>query len=756
MRFARGALCAVLALLLLAGCGEGVQSTGSAVVPTESSPISARTAAPLPDPTSTPAGEIPPTSTPLEAPKTPTSTAAAPATAPATAPSATPSPARQSTPTTPPTSTPAGTPSAVPPRALENTPVPLVYEVLSPDSAQRITALDRFGKGTTADAAISPDGLRLAVASSLGVYVYSAPLLDLAAHYPTDAAVSAIRYAPDGQTFAWGLADGRVEIREADSGDLVRALHSDSIPVHALAYSEDGARLTVMQDDRNDYQDGGTVSAWDLDTGEIIVSQAVDYQESLGLIQGGQTLALPDVYTATISFMDVLTGQQTGFMYAENSNYLYFMAVSPDGKALLVEDGGAVSLWHTQEPAAGVVLQDIPEYYADGPMFFAETCFYEADGPGVGNLESAAFSPDGKLFVLGARAGRVQIRRVSDGALLASFRGRAAAITFAPDGQTFTVLPGDGSIEIRQTRDGALLQHLTGHTNGFTSVDFSPDGHLLAAGASDDRLRVWDLNIGRRVLDLQSQANQVAFSPDGSRLAAGSLYGGVELWNLSNGQKRTLYQDQSTISRVYRVNTLNFTADGGKLIAGSQACFLQVWDTHSGQLERVINNGGVDEYLGSLGAVVGSAALFSGDQKIATNYIDRVLFFDLAGEDPVEGLPVSGMSTIERLAFLAGETRLVVSDNWAFQVWNVNPPEMLYSIKEQSQNLVASPDGQLLAASDTQGNIILRRAENGEQLAVLRGHRDGINQLAFSRDGKFLASASRDGTVMIWGVMPSQ
>jgi len=751
LRFARGALCAVLALLLLVGCGAGAQSPNSAVIPTEPAPISARTAAPLPDSTSTPAGEIPPTSTPLEEPKTPTSTAAAPA----TAPSATPSPARQFTSTARPTSTPVGTPTTVPPRALENTPVAVAAEPLSPDSAPRAAALAQFGKGALMEAAISPDGLRLAVASSLGVYVYSTPLLDLAAYYPTDAPVSAIRYAPDGQTFAWGLADGRVEIRVADSGDLVRALHSDSIPVHALAYSEDGARLTVMQDDQADYQDGGTVSAWDLDTGEIIASQAVAYQEPFSLIQGGQTLALPDIYTATISFMNVLTGQQAGFMYAENSNYLYFMAVSPDGKALLVEDGDTVSLWHTQEPAAGFVLEDVPQY-TDRYLFFAKTCLYEADGPGASNIASAAFSPDGKLFVLGARAGTIQIRRVSDGALLASFSGRAAAITFAPDGQTFTVLSGDGSIEMRQTRDGALLRRLTGHTNGFTSVDFSPDGHLLAAGASDDRVRLWDLNTGRRVLDLQSQANQVIFSPDGSTLAAGSLYGGVELWNLASGQKRTLYQDRSGGSHLYRVNTLNFTADGGRLIVGSQACFLQVWDTQSGQLERVINNGGVDEYYGSLGAVVGSVALYSGDQKIATNYIDRVIFLDLAGEDPVESLPVTGMSTIDRLAFLAGETRLVVGDNWAFQVWNVNPPEMLYSIKGQSQNLVASPDGQLLAGTNQRGNIVLWRAENGEKLAVLRGHRDGINQLAFSRDGKFLASASRDGTVIIWGVRPSQ
>jgi WD40 repeat protein len=76
---------------------------------------------------------------------------------------------------------------------------------------------------------------------------------------------------------------------------------------------------------------------------------------------------------------------------------------------------------------------------------------------------------------------------------------------------------------------------------------------------------------------------------------------------------------------------------------------------------------------------------------------------------------------------------------------------LIYSVEGPSFNLT-SPDGSILATSDSEGTIYLWQAEDGQLLAALRGHRGEINQLAFSSDGKYLASASQDGTVRLWGV----
>ena len=312
------------------------------------------------------------------------------------------------------------------------------------------------------------------------------------------------------------------------------------------------------------------------------------------------------------------------------------------------------------------------------------------------------------------------------------------------------MLPGDGVIETRRSADGALLRRLSAHTTAFTSIAFSPDGRIFAAGASDERVRIWRLADGGRVMDLQTQASQVAFSPDGSTLATGSGQGEVTLWDLASGEKRALNEDRPGSGPLYRVNTLAFTSDGKRLVAGSQACFLQVWDAGSGLLERVMENGLSD----GMGAndVVKSAILLPDGQEAASNFWTSLLFHDVSGNAPATLLKIPEPLYIRSIAVLPGGGRIAAGGSGSFQVWKLEPPGMVYAVEGPSLNLVASPDGGLLAASDEDGTIYLWRAEDGQRLAVLRGHRGAVEQLAFSGDGKYLASAAQDGTVILWGV----
>jgi WD40 repeat protein len=80
---------------------------------------------------------------------------------------------------------------------------------------------------------------------------------------------------------------------------------------------------------------------------------------------------------------------------------------------------------------------------------------------------------------------------------------------------------------------------LRGHTNQVESVDFSPDGKLLASAGDDRTVRLWDTATGQPdgqpILAHEDIIWQVAFSPDGQTLATASEDGTVKLWQVSDG-----------------------------------------------------------------------------------------------------------------------------------------------------------------------------------------------------------------------------
>jgi WD40 repeat protein len=74
-----------------------------------------------------------------------------------------------------------------------------------------------------------------------------------------------------------------------------------------------------------------------------------------------------------------------------------------------------------------------------------------------------------------------------------------------------------------------------------TSVAFSPNGRLLASGAScGTRITLWDLRSGKEVKTISAHldgVSSVAFSPDGKTLASGSDNGTIKLWDVDSGKE---------------------------------------------------------------------------------------------------------------------------------------------------------------------------------------------------------------------------
>ncbi len=95
---------------------------------------------------------------------------------------------------------------------LTDIPVPRPAAAISPQNAGRVAQLARWGKGTVNRVAWSPDGRLLAVASSLGIYLYDAQTLEEVRFIETDSWVASVAFSPDGQTLASESWDGTVRL----------------------------------------------------------------------------------------------------------------------------------------------------------------------------------------------------------------------------------------------------------------------------------------------------------------------------------------------------------------------------------------------------------------------------------------------------------------------------------------------------------------------------------------------------------------
>ena len=83
---------------------------------------------------------------------------------------------------------------------------------------------------------------------------------------------------------------------------------------------------------------------------------------------------------------------------------------------------------------------------------------------------------------------------------------------------------------------GQARRSLQGHTNEVRSLDFTPDGQLLASGSRDATICLWHVHSGQKMATLRSHVAgiwAIKFSPDGSLLAGGGDGHPVQLWNIS-------------------------------------------------------------------------------------------------------------------------------------------------------------------------------------------------------------------------------
>ena len=605
-------------------------------------------------------------------------------------------------------------------------------------------ATARFGKGTIRQITYSPDSTKMAVATSIGIWIYDTETGDelnlLSGHTE---AVNSVAFHPDGNMLASGSRDDTVRLWDVNTGIEIRSLTAHKGSVYSVAFSHNGTTLASGGSDE-------TVRLWDVETGAVLHTLK-GHTRSINDVtfNHDSTMLASAALFENIRLWDVAIGTEIR-TFTVGRNGAFCAAFSPDGNILA--GGGhdkTVRLWDAD---TGTELHTLK-----GHTHHIRTVDFSPDGNTVASnggwdetirlwhvttgtelhtlkghtypISSITFHPNGNMLASGSSDNTIRLWDVATGTERRTFADHSDSgnAFMSTDTKVHATRNIDYTIRLSDAETGMTLHTLTGHTDKVTHIVFSPDRTMLVSGSDDRSIRLWDVATGTLLHILKSPnlfyVEDMEFSPDGKTVAV-----------LVDLQDSNIYLfDVETGERV-----LNFTIFRLPPLGAQWPKFLPTEHTRS------VRN-----------------LMFSPDGKsiITTGYDDTIRFWDSQTGTHLRVL--RGHTDRVNDVVLSPDGTLLASSSSddTIRLWDVESGMTIRTLTGHTSGVYSaafSPDGKTLASGSSDFTIRLWDVESGMAIRTITGHKGAVSGVTFSPDGATLASRSTDGTTLVWDLTPSE
>ncbi len=348
-----------------------------------------------------------------------------------------------------------------------------------------------------------------------------------------------------------------------------------------------------------------------------------------------------------------------------------------------------------------------------GVRGFPTYVFLDPNGNETGRAVGGTRTPEDFLKLLetrGASQGDSGPHELPKLASVGGFEDWTTAVAFSPDGSLLAVGTYD-SVELVDVKTKEKTGTLKTRSGYAQSLAFTPDGKTLIVGTYQS-VELWDVEKAKRVKKLKGHrgyVNGIALHPAGDRFATSSLDATVRVWSLADYSTVMVLEDFPLLVQdvAYSPDGKYLATAGGDVDRVTKPGPVTVWNAETGEL--------VHELVPHEKAAKSVAFSPDGQLLVSTSDDEKTNLYDVA--------------TGKARGYYNGHGRAT------------------------NDALVAPESDVVISASGGRakgGNAIhVWTASEGVLLGMVE-HREPINALAISADGRVLASASNDKTVAIW------
>lgn len=599
-------------------------------------------------------------------------------------------------------------------------------------------------------------------------------LLSIDAH---SGPIHAIAMNPDETKIASVGQDGKLRVWNLTTGELAWEAEAHETAL-AVTWSSHSEQIITGGTD-------GVIKIWDESTGKVdqVVSVDADQVRCLACSPDGRTCAVilhsKSSAEARLRIVNVDTYKT---VFERSIGTTTSVAWSPDGSKLAWHIG-----WHVYalETATGKVIFDEQA----GRRIFEWA------------IASVQWEPTGTRIAASTIDGQVLVYGIDTPDKPLAFKGHQSdvhAIAWSPDGEKIASAGYDQIIRIWDAETGSTIRTIRGHSQGVTSLIWTAGNKLVSTGR-EGRVFVWDpltpqdaKIVSPPDAALRSFPIDVFWSPDAKNVVVNCISGGgasIDVHTLAfspinshapgpfqpNGELALSYEQQFQHPSVCRalngkvVRKLEKTSSSfaarfvwspsGKLIAGAanDAC---IWNAETGQIVTTCK---------SRGRVVQVVWNADGTKLASADLYGVISVWNVKSGEKLK----SWQAHDRYIASLDWQGSSLASASWdhSIKIWNAETGKLQKQLNGHTGpvSIAAwSPDGRRLASGsgqwfffpqpgqptmwleDSDRDVKIWDVDAGIEVLSLEGHESYVTDVAWSPDGKQLASVGRDMSVRIW------